>query len=224
MHVWDQLTPVEEVMRGLDDLIRQGKVLYVGVSNAPAWWIAQANTIAVLRGWSPFVGLQIEYSLVERTAERELLPMCRALGLGVTAWSPLAGGVLSGKYASAEAGQSRFANEVMRQFMPEEQRAERAIAALKTVAGQTGRSLAKIALAWLRCRAQPVIPILGARTLAQLQDNLASLELSLSAEQVRLLDDATRIEMGVPHDFYAAKGCRSWPTAVCAIGSSPSPQ
>ncbi len=203
MHVWDQLTPVEEVMRGLDDLIRQGKVLYVGVSNAPAWWIAQANTMAALRGWSPFVGLQIEYSLVERTAERELLSMCRALGLGVTAWSPLAGGVLSGKYATAEAGQSRFTNETMRQFMPEPQRAERAVAALKTVAGQTGRSLAQVALAWLRYRHQPIIPILGARKLAQLQDNLASLELSLSAEQVRLLEDATCIEMGVPHSFYA---------------------
>jgi aryl-alcohol dehydrogenase-like predicted oxidoreductase len=203
MHVWDQLTPVEEVMRGLDDLIRQGKVLYVGVSNAPAWWIAQANTLASLRGWSPFVGLQIEYSLVERTAERELLPMCRALGLGVTAWSPLAGGVLSGKYATAEAGQSRFTNETMRQFMPEPQRAERTVAALKTVAGQTGRSLAQVALAWLRYRQQPVIPILGARKIAQLQDNLASLELSLSVEQVRLLDDATRIEMGVPQSFYA---------------------
>ncbi len=202
MHVWDQLTPVEEVMRGLDDLVRQGKVLYVGVSNAPAWWIAQANTIAALRGWSPFVGLQIEYSLAERTAERELFPMCRALGLGVTAWSPLAGGVLSGKYAAADAGESRFTNKIMRQFMPTPQRAEPVVAALKTVAGQTGRSLAQVALAWFRYREQPVIPIVGARKLAQLQHNLASLELSLSIEQVRLLDDATHIEMGVPYDFY----------------------
>jgi aryl-alcohol dehydrogenase-like predicted oxidoreductase len=203
MHVWDQLTPVEEVMRGLDDLIRQGKVLYVGASNAPAWWIAQANTIAALRGWSPFVGLQIEYSLIERSAERELLPMCRALGLGVTAWSPLAGGVLSGKYQTAEGSQSRFTNAIMRQFMPEPQTAEPVVAALRTVAGQTGRSLAQVALAWLRYRPQPIIPIVGARKLSQLQDNLASLELSLSPEQVRLLDDARRIEMGVPYDFYA---------------------
>ena len=194
---------VEEVMRALDDLVRQGKVLYVGVSNTPAWWIAQANTIASLRGWSPFVGLQIEYSLVERTAERELLPMCRALGLGVTAWSPLSGGVLSGKYAGMESGDARYSNEAMRQFMPEAGRAERAVAALRTVAGQTGRSLAQVALAWLRYREQPIIPVLGARKLAQLQDNIASLELGLSPEQVSLLDDATRIEMGVPHSCFA---------------------
>jgi aryl-alcohol dehydrogenase-like predicted oxidoreductase len=96
VHIWDQLTPVEEVVHGLDDLVRQGKVLYVGISDAPAWWVAQANTLAQLRGWSPFVGLQIEYSLIERTVERELIPMARALNLGVTAWSPLARGLLTG--------------------------------------------------------------------------------------------------------------------------------
>ena len=94
VHIWDQITPVEEVMRGLDDLVRQGKVLYVGISDAPAWWIAQANTLAHLRGWSPFIGLQIEYSLIERTVERELIPMAKALNLGLTAWSPLANGCL----------------------------------------------------------------------------------------------------------------------------------
>ena len=96
LHVWDQITPVEEVVRAFDDLVRQGKVLYTGVSDAPAWWIAQANTIASLRGWTPFVGLQIEYSLIERTVERELLPMAKAFGLTLTAWSPLCGGLLTG--------------------------------------------------------------------------------------------------------------------------------
>jgi aryl-alcohol dehydrogenase-like predicted oxidoreductase len=98
VHVWDQTTPAEEVMRGLDDLVRQGKVLYTGISDAPAWWVAHANTLAHLRGWSPFVGLQIEYSLIERTVERELIPMAKALNIGVTAWSPLSNGVLTGKY------------------------------------------------------------------------------------------------------------------------------
>ena len=98
VHIWDQITPVEEVMRGLDDLVRAGKVLYVGISDAPAWWVAQANTLAHLRGWSPFIGLQIEYSLIERTVERELVPMAKALNLGLIAWSPLANGVLTGKY------------------------------------------------------------------------------------------------------------------------------
>ncbi|HXR09254.1 MAG TPA: aldo/keto reductase, partial [Candidatus Acidoferrales bacterium] len=97
MHAWDELTPVEEVMRALDDLVRAGKVLYVGISDAPAWWIARANTLAEWRGWTPFIGLQIEYNLIARTPERELLPMAAALGLGVTAWSPLASGWLTGK-------------------------------------------------------------------------------------------------------------------------------
>src|SRR5712692_9883769 len=109
VHIWDQMTPVEEVMRGLDDLVRQGRVLYAGISDAPAWWISQANTLAELRGWSRFAGLQIEYSLIQRTVERELVPMAKALNLGVLAWSPLANGVLTGKYhgnANAEAARA----------------------------------------------------------------------------------------------------------------------
>ena len=96
VHIWDGITPVEEVMRGLDDMVRQGKLLYVGISDAPAWWISQANTLAELRGWTQFTGLQIEYSLIERTVERELVPMAQTLNLGILAWSPLARGVLPG--------------------------------------------------------------------------------------------------------------------------------
>src|SRR5882672_7531668 len=139
VHIWDQITPVEEVMRGLDDLVRAGKVLYVGISDAPAWWIAQANTLAQLRGWSAFIGLQIEYSLIERTVERELIPMAKALNIGVTAWLPLSGGILSGKYhggGSSEPG--RFNSDMMKEFMPEKQRAERVVAAVKTVSDEIG--------------------------------------------------------------------------------------
>ncbi|HEV3244127.1 MAG TPA: aldo/keto reductase [Chthoniobacterales bacterium] len=203
VHIWDQITPVEEVVRGLDDLVRQGKVLYVGISDAPAWWIAQADTLASLRGWSPFVGLQIEYNLVERTVERELIPMAKALKLGVTAWSPLSGGVLTGKYhgrGSSEPG--RMSSDMMKPFMPEEQRTERIITAVKAVADQIGRSMAQVALAWLRSRPLPVIPIIGARKLSQLEDNLASIDLSFSADQLKTLDEASRIELGFPHDFY----------------------
>lgn len=203
VHIWDQMTPVEEVMRGLDDLVRQGKVLYVGISDAPAWWIARANTLADLRGWTPFVGLQIEYSLVERTVERELIPMVNALGLGVLAWSPLANGVLTGKYhghAPAEGG--RMAVDAMKEFVPEEQRTGRILKAVKLVADEVGRSMAQVALAWLRHRPTPVIPLLGARKLAQLQDNLAALDLTLSADQVRVLDDASGIEPGFPQSLY----------------------
>src|SRR5437879_3554199 len=157
--MWDQITPVEEVMRGLDDLIRQGKVLYVGISDAPAWWIAQANTLAQLRGWSPFAGLQVEYSLVERTVERELIPMAKALNIGVTAWSPLAGGMLTGKYhGKGSSEQGRLSNKMMKEFVPEQRRTDRVVSAVKTVADQTGRSMAQVSLAWLRHRPVPVIP------------------------------------------------------------------
>jgi len=203
LHIWDKITPVEEVMRAFDDLVRQGKILYAGVSDAPAWWIAQANTLASLRGWSPFVGLQIEYSLVERTVERELIPMAKALDLGLVAWSPLAGGVLTGKYDGAQPAEgARYSSEMMQSFLPERQRQERVVAALRKVSGETGRSLAQTALAWLRYRDIPVIPIVGARKLSQFEDNLASLSLTLTAEQVKSLDEASQIELGFPHDFY----------------------
>src|SRR5207244_3069943 len=141
VHIWDGITPVEEVMRGLDDIVRQGKVLYVGISDAPAWWIAQANTLAELRGWTQFTGLQIEYSLIERTVERELIPMAKALNLGVTAWSPLSSGILTGKYhgnGSSENG--RLTTDMMKDFIPEPRRTDRIVSAVKQVSGQTGRS------------------------------------------------------------------------------------
>jgi aryl-alcohol dehydrogenase-like predicted oxidoreductase len=203
VHIWDGITPVEEVMRGMDDLVRQGKVLYVGISDAPAWWIAQANTLAELRGWTQFTGLQIEYSLVERTVERELIPMSKALNLGVLAWSPLAKGVLSGKYhGEGKADGGRMSNEGMKEFLPEKQLATRIISAVKAVSEQVGRSMAQVALAWLRYRTVPVIPIMGARKVSQLQDNLASLDLALSAEQLKSLDEASRIELGFPQSIY----------------------
>jgi len=203
VHIWDGLTPVEEVVRGLDDIVRQGKVLYVGISDAPAWWVAQANTLAQLRGWSPFVGLQVEYSLMERTPERELMPMAQALNIGFTAWSPLAGGVLTGKYhGHGSSEQGRMNTDMMKQFLPERQRADRVVAAVKKVSDQVGRSMAQIALAWLRYREVAVIPILGARKLTQLEDNLASFDLALSSEQVNILDDASRIDLGFPQELY----------------------
>jgi aryl-alcohol dehydrogenase-like predicted oxidoreductase len=203
VHIWDAITPVEEVMRGLDDLVRQGKVLYAGISDAPAWWIAQANTLAELRGWTQFVGLQIEYSLIERTVERELIPMAKAFNVGVVAWSPLASGVLTGKYhGEGKAEGARLSGEGMKDFRPEEKRAARIVSALKSVSAQAGRSMAPVALAWLRYREVPVIPIIGARKVSQLQDNLASLDLELSAEQLKSLDEASRIEPGFPERLY----------------------
>ncbi len=215
VHIWDQITPVEEVMRGLDDLARAGKVLYVGISDAPAWWIAQANTLAHLRGWSPFVGLQIEYSLIERTVDRELIPMAKALNIGVTAWSPLANGVLTGKYhghggsAVSPSDPGRMSSDMLKGFTPERPQTDRIVAAVKSVADETGRSLAQVALAWLRYRPVPVIPIIGARKLSQFQDNLASFDLTLSADQLKTLDDASRVELGFPYDFYPREAVRA---------------
>jgi len=193
---------VEEVMRAFDDLVRQGKVLYIGISDAPAWWIAQANTLAELRGWTQFIGLQIEYSLIERTVERELIPMAKAFKLGLVAWSPLAGGLLSGKYHSGSDKDARYTTDMGKSFKRTGERPDRIVAALQKVSQQAGRSSAQVALAWLRHRDIPVIPIIGARRVAQLQDNLASLELTLTPEQLSTLNDASAIEMGFPHDFF----------------------
>ena len=210
VHIWDGITPVEEVMRGLDDLVRQGKILYAGISDAPAWWIAQANTLAELRGWTEFVGLQIEYSLIERTVERDLIPVAKALNLGVLAWSPLASGVLTGKYhGEGKADGAQLSNEGMKEFLPEQQRAARVISAVKSVSEQTGRSMAQVALAWLRYREVPVTPIIGARKLSQLQDNLASLDLELSAEQLKSLEVASQIELEFPQRLYEREMVRA---------------
>jgi aryl-alcohol dehydrogenase-like predicted oxidoreductase len=198
-------------MRAFDDLVRQGKVLYAGISDAPAWVVARANTLAELRGWTPFAALQVEYSLIERTPERELLPMAQALGLTVTAWSPLAGGVLTGKYASGSPSGGRLDNEAMRQFAGGAgERPRQVVAAVQAVAREAGRSPAQVALVWLRQRQVPAIPIIGARRLDQLKDNLASLELTLSEAQLRRLDEASRIELGFPHDFYAREMVRNF--------------
>lgn len=203
LHIWDKITPIEEVMRAFDDLVRQGKILHVGVSDMAAWAIARANTLAEWKNWTPFVGLQIEYSLIERTVERELLPMAEAMGLGVTAWSPLAGGVLTAKYAEGKAtADARMNSEMMKSFSQEGERTKAVVAEVLEVAREVGRSPAQVALAWLRQRPVPVIPIIGSRRLEQFRDNLACLDLKLDSVQVKRLDAASHVELGFPHDFY----------------------
>jgi aryl-alcohol dehydrogenase-like predicted oxidoreductase len=210
LHIWDQLTPIEEVMRGFDDLVRQGKILYAGVSDMPAWLVARGNTLAELRGGVAFVALQIEYSLIERTPERELLPMAQTLGLGVTAWSPLAGGVLTGKQlepGGAKDSRQNFA--AMQQFMKADTRKEAVAREVVAVARESGHSPAQVALAWLRQRPAPVIPIIGARKLAQVQDNLASARVTLAPALLERLNAVSRIELGFPHDFFGTDLVRS---------------
>jgi aryl-alcohol dehydrogenase-like predicted oxidoreductase len=198
VHAWDEMTPVGEVMRALDDMVRAGKILYVGISDAPAWWIARANTLAEWRGWTPFTALQIEYNLIERTVERELIPMAGALGLGVTAWSPLASGWLTGKYLGKSKEEKRL--EKTPQFA---RKTERSAAIAKTVvkiAKAAGKSPAQVALNWLRAKSG-TIPILGARKLPQFEDNLRCLNWSLNAKQLAQLDEVSQIEPGFPTDF-----------------------
>jgi len=208
LHIWDDTTPIDEVMRGLDDLVAAGKVLYVAVSDTPAWRIAQANTLAELRGWSRFIALQVEYNLALRDAERDLIPMAIELGLGVLPWSPLASGLLTGKYGREDLERQRREEKRegvagSRPMTLTEKRIEIA-EAVKAVAGELRRTPAQVALAWLLTRTGVTSPILGARTLAQIEDNLGALDVALDAGALRHLDEASAITLGFPHDFIAS--------------------
>jgi aryl-alcohol dehydrogenase-like predicted oxidoreductase len=203
VHAWDPFTPVEETMRALDDAVRAGKVLYVGVSDTPAWVVSRANALAELKGWSPFVGLQIPYSLIERTPERELLPMAEELGMTVTAWGALGGGVLTGKYASREKRPpgSRYAAAVEWGDMYLTERNLAIAAEVVRVAGEAGKTPSQTAIAWTRQRSPAVLPILGVSKLSQLKDNLGCLGFELTEEQMRRLDEASRVDIGFPLAF-----------------------
>jgi len=206
LHMWDGGTPVEEVLRGMDDLVRAGKVLYVGISDIPAWQVARMQAIADLRGWAPLVALQIPYNLVERTVERDLVPMAAAMGLGIVAWSPLAGGVLTGKYSRADLDRpgpgdgafTRRDHAIGNGFLTE--RGLTAAEAVKAVAAEIGTTPSRVALAWTLRNPAVVAPLIGARTRTQLDDNLGALETTLTPEQHTRLNEATAIDLGFPHD------------------------
>jgi len=199
LHAWDFTTPVEEIMRAFDDMVRAGKVLYIGVSDTPAWIVSRANTLSELRGWSRFIALQVEYSLVERTSERELLPMARALGLDITAWSPLGSGLLTGKYTRSDAGggDRRLDKAAFKEINDDNYSIAREV---DRVANEIGCLPAQVALNWVRQQAR-VIPIIGARTAKQVQQNLACLAFRLNADQMERLNKISQIELGFPHDF-----------------------
>ena len=214
VHMWDRATPVEETMRALDDAVRAGKVLYVGISDAPAWVAARANTLAEWHGWSQFVGLQVPYSLLQRDAERELLPMAEALELSVTAWSPLAGGILSGKYrvASSQAG-TRLAPDTL---SPRDHTVARTVL---EVAEEVGATPSQVAIAWTRSRSAHLHPILGARSVEQLRDNLGALDVTLPHDVVTRLDAVTGFIAGFPSDFIAEN--TPWVFGAADLGPVP---
>lgn len=204
LHAWDFMTPVEEVMRALDDVVRAGKVRYVGVSDTPAWIVSRANTLAELRGWTPFIGLQIEYSLIQRTVERDLIPMANALDIAVTAWGAIGGGVLSGKYSGkpgkVKATDSRRKDSNLWRISEKNLAIAREV---ETVAREIGRTPSQVALNWVRQQKGVMIPILGVRTLEQTLDNLGCLDFELKEEHQERLSRISAIEMGFPYDFLA---------------------
>jgi aryl-alcohol dehydrogenase-like predicted oxidoreductase len=200
IHAWDFTTAPEEVMRGLDDLITRGLVHYIGVSDTPAWIVSRCNTLAELRGWNRFAALQVEYNLLQRSPEADLLPMAKALDLAVTPWAPLAGGALTGKYLKAGEGRVKEISE---------RRNERSLTIAQTVvdvAARMGCSPAQVAIQWTRQRDQVVIPIVGARTAAQLADSLQTVNIILPKEEIDILNNVTAGTYGFPHEFLKSDG------------------
>ncbi|MGF7231464.1 aldo/keto reductase [Arachidicoccus sp.] len=202
LHVWDDLTPIEEVMRGLDDLVAQGKVNYIAISDTPAWVISKGNTYAELMGWSKFVALQVEYSLLARTPERDLIPMAKHFGLTLTPWAPLGGGALTGKYLRGDKGRIKDSSKRLN---------DRSVSITKEVvaiANEIGVSAANVALQWTRQQGIKTIPIVGATKLSQLEENLGVTSLQLSEENIERLNTISQIELGFPGEFFAEEGMR----------------
>jgi aryl-alcohol dehydrogenase-like predicted oxidoreductase len=200
LHNWDVHTPIEETMAALDDLVRAGKVRYLGVSDTPAWKVAEANVTARFRGWSAFVGLQIEYSLLERSVEQELVPMANELGLGITPWSPLKSGVLSGKYTRKNAGQ----NKADRAAFIQSHLVEKTwvlVDELEAIANAHDSTVARVALAWVMAQPGVTSTIIGARRLAQLEDNVKAFEVELTRDELAKLDALTKPAFGFPQNM-----------------------
>ena len=199
LHAWDYTTPEEEILRALDDMIRAGKIHYIGVSDTPAWIVSRMNAIAELRGWTQFVGLQIKYSLLERTVERELLPMARKLDMAVTPWAVLGGGILSGKYNKNrdEEGRAKINKSIKDDNL-------RIAEVVIKVADEIGKTPSQVALNWVRQQPGVIIPIIGAKYSKQLRDNIGCLNFTLSEKHLSQLSEASKIDLGFPHEFLSS--------------------
>ena len=203
LHAWDSLTPIDEVMRGLDDLVTQGKVNYIGISDTPAWVVAKGNTLAELMGWNQFVALQVEYSLLQRTPEQDLLPMAAHFGLSLVPWAPLAGGALTGKYLRGEPGRLKQGSTRL---------GDRSIAItekLIEIAQTLNTEPAAVALNWVMQQAKACIPIVGATSPAQVLQNLKSTQIKLEPTHISQLNELSKIELGFPHDFLQQEGVKA---------------
>lgn len=205
LHAWDYRTSIEDVMRALDDMVRQGKILHIGLSDTPAWVVSEAQTIAKLRGWTPVSAIQIEYSLVERTAEADLLPMAWQHGITPTAWSPLGGGILSGKYSPADlpegvpSGENR--GDMLKAMGKLNARTLAIADVAKQIASEVHRTASQVSLNWLLQQPGKPIPIIGARKVAHLEDNLGALDFTLTAEQIDQLNQVSSFALPFPHSF-----------------------
>jgi len=202
VHAWDFITPVEEVMRGLDDLVRAGKVHYIGISDTPAWVASRANMLAELRGWTQFVGLQIEYNLIQRDGERDLIPMAKELGMAVTPWAPIAGGALSGKYLKGQKGR------VPADSVRLNKRSTKIVEVVVDVAKKLDCSPVHVALKWCMQKDFVSIPIVGARKASQMKESLGCLDVVIPANLMKRLDEVGKPDLGFPHDFLARESVR----------------
>jgi aryl-alcohol dehydrogenase-like predicted oxidoreductase len=200
LHIWDDLTPIDEVLRAMDDLIRQGKVNYAAISDTPAWVVAKGNTLAELMGWSQLVALQVEYSLLARTPERELIPMAKHFGMTVTPWAPLGGGALTGKYLRGEQGRIKPQSNRLND------RSTNITKAVVTIADELGISPGNVALKWTMQQGFSSIPVVGATKVSQLEDNLKTIDVHLSTEHLKKLDEVSVIQLGFPGDFFKEEG------------------
>ena len=202
LHIWDDLTPIDEILRSLDDLIRQGKVNYAAISDTPAWMVSKGNTMAEILGWSQFAGLQVEYSLLQRSPERDLIPMAKHYGMTLTPWAPLAGGALTGKYLKGDTGRIKETSN---------RRSENSIRITKEVmaiAEKYNVPASHVALKWTMQQPLSVIPIVGATKINQLQENIKSTDLILSDVDINCLDEVSKIDLGFPGEFFKEEGVR----------------
>jgi aryl-alcohol dehydrogenase-like predicted oxidoreductase len=202
LHIWDDLTPIDEVLRGLDDLIKQGKVNYAAISDTPAWIVSKGNTLAELMGWSQFIALQVEYSLLQRTPERELLPMAKHFGMTLTPWAPLAGGALTGKYLRGDFGRIKEGSNRLNE------NSQRITKEVMAIAEKLGVEASQVALKWTMQQSLSVIPIVGATKLQQLEKNLQTIDVTIPEEDMKHLNEVSAIDMGFPMKFFTEDAVR----------------
>jgi aryl-alcohol dehydrogenase-like predicted oxidoreductase len=196
LHIWDDLTPIDEVLRGIDDLIKQGKVNYAAISDTPAWVVSKGNTLAELMGWSQFIALQVEYSLLQRTPERELIPMAKHFGMTVTPWASLAGGALTGKYLRGDRGRIKDGSNRLNE------NSQLITKQVMAVAEKLGADAANVALKWTMQQPLSVIPVVGATRVEQLEQNLRTIDVVIPDEDMKHLDEISAIDLGFPMKFF----------------------